>query len=126
MLMELFTLHNKQMEEVIGNEYEDNTLKGYKTTFRHLTSYLMANYKVSDICIDALDYNFIKGFEHHLKTFFVLRRFLQKSISKTLKKLSIITASNLSCLKKILSLSIPIKRKQRKENSCTRCRADHY
>lgn len=84
--MELFTLHNKQMEEVIGNEYEDNTLKGYKTTFRHLTSYLMANYKVSDICIDALDYNFIKGFEHHLKTFFSLAPVSAKKYIKNFKK----------------------------------------
>ena len=70
--MELFTLHNKQMEELIGNEYEDNTLKGYKTPSGDLTSYLIANYKVSDICIDAMDYNFIHSFGHHLKTFFSL------------------------------------------------------
>lgn len=86
MLMELFTLHNKQMEELIGNEYEDNTLKGYKTTFRHLTSYLIAKYKVSDICIDALDYNFIKGFEHHLKTFFNLAPVSAKKYIKNFKK----------------------------------------
>ncbi|MES2873591.1 MAG: site-specific integrase [Bacteroidota bacterium] len=86
MLMELFTLHNKQMEELIGNEYEDNTLKGYKTTFRHLTSYLMAKYKVSDICINALDYNFIKDFEHHLKTFFSLAPVSAKKYIKNFKK----------------------------------------
>lgn len=38
MLMELFSIHNKKMEELIGLEFEGNTLKGYKTTHRDLTA----------------------------------------------------------------------------------------
>ncbi len=66
-LLEIFRLHNKQMKELIGIEFEENTLKGYHTCLHHLTGFIGKNYKSADLTIDLLDYNFINDFNHYLK-----------------------------------------------------------
>lgn len=67
-LMELFAEHNQKIEALIGNGFEPNTLKGYKTSERHLKGFLQSQYGKSDIEIGQLDYSFISGFEFYLKT----------------------------------------------------------
>ena len=66
-LLEIFRLHNKQMEELIGKEFEENTLKGYRTCLLHLAAFIKKNYKSDDLVINRLDYNFINDFNHYLK-----------------------------------------------------------
>lgn len=61
-LLEFFRLHNTQMEELIGKEFEENTLKGYRTCLLHLIGYLQKKYKSDDLAIKRLDYNFINDF----------------------------------------------------------------
>ncbi|WP_164122470.1 MULTISPECIES: Arm DNA-binding domain-containing protein [Sphingobacterium] len=39
-LMELFAEHNSKVEALLGNGFEPNTLKGYRTSERHLTDFL--------------------------------------------------------------------------------------
>lgn len=86
MLLDIFNIHNRQMEELLGNEYEENTLKGYRTTISHLKGFLIAQYKAADICIDKLDFGFITGFEHYLKTAAKLEPISAKKYIKNLKK----------------------------------------
>lgn len=66
-LLEIFALHNKQMKELIGNEFRENTLKGYRTCLLHLTGFIRKRYKSDDIDIRLLDFNFIYDFNHYLK-----------------------------------------------------------
>jgi hypothetical protein len=66
-LLEIFRLHNKQMKELIGKEFEENTLKGYNTCLLHLTGFIRDTFKSDDRAIDLLDYNFINDFNHYLK-----------------------------------------------------------
>lgn len=66
-LLEIFRLHNKQMEELIGKEFEENTLKGYRTCLLHLIGFIQKNYQSDDVAIGRLDYNFINDFNHYLK-----------------------------------------------------------
>ncbi|MNK02919.1 Tyrosine recombinase XerD [compost metagenome] len=94
MLMELFSLHNKQMEELLGIEFEENTLKGYKTTHNHLTAFINARYSTEDVTIHQLDFNFINGFSHYLKT---VLRIGQISVAKYIKHLKKIV--NNFCIK---------------------------
>lgn len=61
--MELFALNNKQIEELLGNEFEKNILNGYNSTVGCLTAYLRSNY-------DSFIYAFISGFAHYLETEF--------------------------------------------------------
>ena len=84
--MELFTFHNKEMGELIGKDYEKNTHRGYKTTFGASDPLvLLAKYEKEDVCIDVMNYDFIKGFEHHLKTGFNLAPISAKKYIKNFK-----------------------------------------
>lgn len=67
-LMELFAEHNTKVEALLGNGFEPNTLKGYRTSERHLTDFLKYHNGKSDIEIGQLDHAFITGFEFYLKT----------------------------------------------------------
>jgi site-specific recombinase XerD len=68
MLMEIFSHHNRQVEELTGQEYSPATLERYKTSYKHTLSFLEKKYKVSDIDITELDYEFITEYEFWLKS----------------------------------------------------------
>ncbi len=68
MLMEIFKHHNQQMAELVGREYAPGTLERYITSFNHTQSFLEWKYKVSDIDISKLDFEFISEYEFWLKS----------------------------------------------------------
>lgn len=67
MLMEIFKHHNDQMAALVGREYAPGTLERYITAFKHTRSFLQWKYKVDDIDITKLDYEFITEYEFWLK-----------------------------------------------------------
>jgi len=68
MLMEQFRLHNEQVQALIGSDYAPATFKRYETSYKHTLQFLEEKYKVSDIDITKLDYDFISNYEFWLKT----------------------------------------------------------
>jgi integrase len=68
MLMELFREHNEQMRALIGVDYAASTLERYETSYKHTLQFIESKYKISDIDIDKLDYDFISNYEFWLKT----------------------------------------------------------
>jgi len=66
-LMQLLADHNAKVKALIGNGFEANTLKGYKTSEKHLTGFLQKEYGKTDIEISQLNHAFITGFEFYLK-----------------------------------------------------------
>jgi hypothetical protein len=48
-ILAIFLKHNNLMESLIGKEYEPNTLKGYKTCYGHLVSYIKSKYNLADM-----------------------------------------------------------------------------
>jgi len=68
MLLEIFKLHNDQMTALVGYEYSPGTLDRYNTAFRHTKSFLQWKYKIPDIDIVKLDYEFITEYEFWLKS----------------------------------------------------------
>ena len=68
MLMEIFKNHNDQMAALIGREYAPGTLERYQTSYRHTSSFLEWKYKVTDIDIVQLDFEFISEYEFWLKS----------------------------------------------------------
>jgi len=66
-LMQLLGEHNAKVKALIGNGFEANTLKGYKTSEKHLAGFLQKEYGKTDIEINQLNYAFITGFEFYLK-----------------------------------------------------------
>lgn len=68
MLLEIFEDHNRKVEALLGNGFEPNTLKGYRTTVKHLSSFIKLNYKNDDLSINKLDHEFIVDFEFYLRS----------------------------------------------------------
>jgi site-specific recombinase XerD len=68
MLMEVFQYHNDQMKALVGKGYAPGTLDRYTTSFRHTRSFLEWKYKVSDIDIRKLDFEFITEYEFWLRS----------------------------------------------------------
>ena len=67
-LIEVFKAHNSNIEKLIGMDYAKPTLTKYNTTVNHLECFLKWKYKISDISLSQLKYEFLSGFEFYLKT----------------------------------------------------------
>ena len=67
-LLEIFREHNVNLKSLIGKDYVLPTLTKYITTLNHLESFLKWKYKVSDINLSQLKYEFLSDFEFYLKT----------------------------------------------------------
>jgi site-specific recombinase XerD len=68
MLIEIFQQHNDQVVELIGKDFAPGTVERYKTSLSHTRSFIEWKYKVSDIDIRKLNYEFISGYEFWLKS----------------------------------------------------------
>jgi hypothetical protein len=68
MLMEVFKKHNDQMAALVGLEYAPDTLERFQTAYRHTQTFLQWKYKVDDIDISKLDYEFISEYEFWIKS----------------------------------------------------------
>src|ERR1035438_7662384 len=68
MLIEIFQNHNDQMKALIGNEFSKATFIRYQTTIGHTKAFLNWRYKISDINIKKLNFEFIADFEFWFKS----------------------------------------------------------
>jgi site-specific recombinase XerD len=68
MLLEVFDEHNIQMSELVGKDIVKGTLTKYTTIREKVSDYIQYRFKKSDIYLNKLEYSFITGFEHYLKT----------------------------------------------------------
>jgi site-specific recombinase XerD len=67
-LIEIFKAHNSNIEKLIGKDYAKPTLTKYTTTVNHLENFLKWKYRISDINLSQLKYEFLADFEFYLKT----------------------------------------------------------
>jgi integrase len=68
MLMEIFEEHNQQMKALIGHEFSPLTFERYTTSKKHTHDFMKSKYKVDDIDIKKLNYEFIHNYEFWLKS----------------------------------------------------------
>ncbi len=68
MVLEVFKYHNDQMAALVNQEYAPGTLDRYKTSYKHTQSFLKWKYKVPDVDIDKLNYEFIAEYAFWLKS----------------------------------------------------------
>jgi site-specific recombinase XerD len=64
----LFTEHNDQVKALIGNGFEENTLRSYRSSHKHLAEFVRHKYRVTDVDIKSLNHAFILNYEFYLKT----------------------------------------------------------
>ncbi len=67
-LVEVFEYHNDQLKQKVGIDYAKGTHKIFKGTLSRLKSFLLYQYKKSDIPLTDLKYSFVTNFELYLKT----------------------------------------------------------
>jgi site-specific recombinase XerD len=68
LLLEIFQHHNDQVKQLIGNQYSLSTHRRYETSLEHTRKFIGEYYKVQDIAITALRYQFITDYEFWLKS----------------------------------------------------------
>jgi site-specific recombinase XerD len=68
LLLEIFQYHNDQVKTLIGKEYSKGTMTKFNTVLKHTRSFLQWKYKLDDIDIRKLDYEFITELEFWYKS----------------------------------------------------------
>lgn len=68
MLLEIFEQHNVQMRALVGHEYSPQTLERYIISKKHTHEFMKLKYKLNDIDIRKLNYEFITDYEFWLKS----------------------------------------------------------
>lgn len=68
MLMEIFEEHNAQMKALVGHEFSPLTLERYTTSKKHTQEFMKWKYKVDDMDIRKLNYQFMTNYEFWLKS----------------------------------------------------------
>jgi site-specific recombinase XerD len=68
MLLEIFEHHNKQMKELIGQEFSPLTFERYTTSKKHTHDFMKWKYNMDDMNIKDLNYEFITDYEFWLKS----------------------------------------------------------
>jgi len=68
LLLDIFKYHNDQVKALIGKEYSKGTLIEFNTVLNRTRSFLQWKYKLDDIDIRKLDYEFITELEFRYKS----------------------------------------------------------
>ena len=68
MLLEVFNDHNKKCRDLLGKDFVLGTVLRYERTIRYLSEYMKQAYRMADIPLKDITDEFIRGFEHYLKT----------------------------------------------------------
>ncbi|NML20792.1 site-specific integrase [Pseudoflavitalea sp. G-6-1-2] len=68
MLLEIFQEHNNQVTALIGKEFAKATLTRFNTSKDHVSAFLQWKYKIRDIDINRLNFEFVSDYEFWLRT----------------------------------------------------------
>lgn len=68
MLLEIFENHNKKVNKLVGTDFAAGTAERYKTAKKHVSEYILKEYRTQDLLVKDVDHKFITGFEYYLKT----------------------------------------------------------
>ncbi|MGM9478006.1 site-specific integrase [Pedobacter sp. GSP4] len=68
MVLEVFTAHNKRMEELRDIDYAGRTIQRYVTTLNHTRAFIRWKFGAEDVALRMLDYDFICDYEFWLKS----------------------------------------------------------
>jgi site-specific recombinase XerD len=67
-IIEVFKYHNSQVKELLDKDFSFGTYERYCTALSHTQEFIKLKYKVSDLEIKQINYEFITEFEYFLKT----------------------------------------------------------
>lgn len=67
-ILSVFQHHNDQVKALVGKDYAPGTLDRYETSYDHTKRFIKWQYKMKDVSIQKLDYEFIAQYEFWLKS----------------------------------------------------------
>jgi len=67
-IIDVFRYHNSQVKELLDKDFSFGTYERYCTALSHTQEFIQWKYKVSDLEIRQINYEFITEFEYYLKT----------------------------------------------------------
>lgn len=68
MLVSIFQKHNDRIASLVPKEYAAGTLERYRTSLSHTVEFMEWRYKVSDIDICRIDYEFVSDYDFFLRS----------------------------------------------------------
>lgn len=68
MILETFQQHNNQVAQLVGKDFSVGTLQRYKTSLDHTRNYIQWKYKLPDLDVNRLNYEFINDYAFWLKS----------------------------------------------------------
>jgi site-specific recombinase XerD len=83
-ILDVFELHNKRMESLIGKEYAKSTFSKFLEARKHVKNFILFKYKKNDLLLDSIKSNFIDDLDFYLKTELNQK---QITINKTIQRL---------------------------------------
>ncbi|MEJ2901024.1 site-specific integrase [Pedobacter panaciterrae] len=81
-LIDIFKDHNQKMEALVGREFSKGTAERYRTSLKHTVEFLQWKYKISDIDIRKVNFDFITEYDFYLRS---VRKCANNSAVKYLK-----------------------------------------
>ncbi|MEP3836397.1 MAG: site-specific integrase [Algibacter sp.] len=67
-LLEVFKLHNDQMNKLIGIEYANSTYRKFLEARKHTSNFINFQFGKSDILLESIKSNFLQDFDFYLKS----------------------------------------------------------
>ena len=83
-LLEVYTLHNDRMKNLVGIEYSEATYKKFEESKNHVKSFIRHNTQKSNILLEKLNMKFLNDFDYYLK---VEKKLKQVTINKHIERL---------------------------------------
>ena len=66
--VQLYTEHNQKLKELIGKGFVAATLTRHETSLKHVVEFMQHKYNRSDILLRDINSEFIREYEHYLRT----------------------------------------------------------
>ena len=89
LLLEIFQYHNDQVKALVGKEFSKGTLTKFNTVLKHTRAFLQWKYKLEDIDIRKLDYEFITELEFWYKSVSIVEHNTTMKYIACVKKMAI-------------------------------------
>lgn len=93
-LLNIHEDHNSKCRNLIGKEFSELTIKKFETSIRRISEFLYTRYHVKDISINDINGEFIREYEHWLKSTMNCKNNSALKYLKILKKVIRIALAN--------------------------------
>lgn len=93
-LLELHKEHNEKCRSLISKEFSELTIKKFDTSIRRISEFLYSRYHIKDISLNDINGEFIREYEHWLKSTMNCKNNSALKYLKILKKVIRIALAN--------------------------------